>query len=295
MGHVTTQCCRSTISTRINCAPAITTTPSQTRMAAICTYVSGLWAGTEDPFWPHLILLSGSVLAGIAVGAGILYERPKYSEAVHGVATWLVIVGVAVESVCTISLFAIDERISGTQQSTIIALESNIAPRRLTPEQRSSFADALASLILGSTRFDLASGSGAFSLPSYGPSLQSDESIPKRVELEPRKIRISSYALDIEAAALADETIKSLGRYPDIFDILDEKLTISPLGSVSSGILISGEDTTLADAIVRQFLSFGLATGLMPPPLTTGFSASTIGTVKVDADIFIGVKPPPSE
>jgi hypothetical protein len=165
MGDDTPQCRRSAISARINCAPPITTTPSQTRTAAILTYISGLWAGTEDPFWPHLILLSGSVLAGIAVGAGILYERPKYSEAVHGVATWLVIVGVAVESVCTICLFAIDERISGTQQSTIIGLDKEIAPRRLSDEQQKQL--------------------GQWLTPFAG-----------------KTARVSSYALDFEAAWL---------------------------------------------------------------------------------------------
>jgi hypothetical protein len=88
------------------------------------TYLSALFSGTTEPFWPHLILISGSVLAGIAVGAGILLESNEYSTSVHRLANWLVIVGVVIESVCTVCLFVFDEGISGAQQSKIIALET---------------------------------------------------------------------------------------------------------------------------------------------------------------------------
>jgi len=99
------------------------------------TYFNTVLSGEAQPFWPHVALLSLSVLAGIAVGAGIIFESPAYSAAVHRVAKWLVIVGVAVESVCTVSLFAFDEGVSNLQQSKIIALEKRLAPRELTPEQ----------------------------------------------------------------------------------------------------------------------------------------------------------------
>jgi hypothetical protein len=107
-------------------------------MAAILTYFRATWSGRADPFLPHLALLSLSVLAGIAVGAGILLERPKYSEATHRIATWLVIVGVAIESLCTVSLFVVDERVSNAQQSKIIALEQDAAPRTLDKDQYNS-------------------------------------------------------------------------------------------------------------------------------------------------------------
>jgi hypothetical protein len=84
--------------------------------------MNSLLAGSVDAFWPHAVLLSLSVFAGIAVGAGILLERPKYSAAVPRVATWLVIAGVAIESVCTICLFVVDEGISLRQQNEIISL-----------------------------------------------------------------------------------------------------------------------------------------------------------------------------
>jgi hypothetical protein len=93
--------------------------------------MSAVWAGTENPLWPHLVLIPGSVLAGIAVGAGIVFERPEYPESVHRIAFWLVVAGVAVESIMTVSLFVVDERISGAQQDKIFVLEKEAAPRDL--------------------------------------------------------------------------------------------------------------------------------------------------------------------
>jgi hypothetical protein len=56
----------------------------------MATYFSAVWAGEAEPLWPHVILLSVSIFAAFTVGAGILLESPKYSDAVHRVATWLV-------------------------------------------------------------------------------------------------------------------------------------------------------------------------------------------------------------
>jgi hypothetical protein len=92
-------------------------------------YVSGFFSGGLDPFWPHVVLLSASVLASIAVGVGIIFERPKYSPAVHRVAFWLIVIGIAVEAVCTIFLFAFDEGISRSQNDKIITLERRVAQR----------------------------------------------------------------------------------------------------------------------------------------------------------------------
>jgi uncharacterized membrane protein len=93
-------------------------------IAAIPTYISSpLLEGTAEPFWPHLVLLAGSVLAGAAVGAGIIFESPEYPVRVHRAAKWFVIVGIIIESICTISLFVFDEAISDRQQEKIIALE----------------------------------------------------------------------------------------------------------------------------------------------------------------------------
>lgn len=117
------------------------------------TYVSRFILGGMEPFWPHVFLLSLSVVASLAVGAGIIFERPKYPPSVHRVAFWLVVGGVIIEAICTIFLFVFDEGISNAQQSKIEilakysdslraandALARKITPRDLGPE----FTDAL--------------------------------------------------------------------------------------------------------------------------------------------------------
>jgi hypothetical protein len=108
------------------------------------TYLSAVLSGDAAPLWPHIILLGVTVLASFAVAAGILLESPKYSEALHGLASKLVIGGVAIEAICTISLFVFDEAISSKQQSAIESQQSTIldqqrqiirltTPRNLSP------------------------------------------------------------------------------------------------------------------------------------------------------------------
>jgi hypothetical protein len=88
----------------------------------------------SDPV--HVYLLSGDVLATIAVGLGIIWEHGP--PEVQRVANRLIIGGVLVETICSIWLFAYDENISAGQQSVIrfqndkiIALEASIAPRTI--------------------------------------------------------------------------------------------------------------------------------------------------------------------
>jgi hypothetical protein len=107
------------------------------------TYLSHFFSGEVDPFWPHIILLSVTVAASFAVGAGIIFEAPKYSESVHRIAVRLVIAGVVVEAACTIFLFVFDEGISSAQQSKIIALESRLAARSLSDDQAAEVAKRL--------------------------------------------------------------------------------------------------------------------------------------------------------
>jgi hypothetical protein len=121
------------------------------------TYLSSFLSGGADPFWPHVILLSVSVLASFAVGAGIIFEGPKYSESVHRIGLWLVIGGVVVEAVCTISLFVFDEGISNAQQSKIIVLETRLAPRSLSNDEIAEIASRLKQF-----------GGQEFTIGSYG-------------------------------------------------------------------------------------------------------------------------------
>ena len=83
----------------------------------------------------HALLLGGDVLATVVVGWGILWEAPEQPKHRHEIAKWFVILGIAFETVCSISLFLYDESISHQQQSKIIALEARLAARSLTDDQ----------------------------------------------------------------------------------------------------------------------------------------------------------------
>jgi hypothetical protein len=107
------------------------------------TYASGFISGDLNPFWPHFILLSLSVLASIVVAFGIIFESPKFEEATHRIAMWLVIVGVAIEAVCTICLFVFDEGISRRQNGEIIRLRQQVANRDLSEEETKTIAARL--------------------------------------------------------------------------------------------------------------------------------------------------------
>jgi hypothetical protein len=108
---------------------AIKDTISQESIAKMLTYLSSLLPDTAWPFWPHVWLLSVSILAAFAVGAGIIFESSEYTAATHRVAKWLVLGGIAVESLCTVWLFVFDEGISREQQEKIIALELKLISR----------------------------------------------------------------------------------------------------------------------------------------------------------------------
>jgi hypothetical protein len=112
-------------------------------IAATVAYVSAFISGTLDPFWPHVGLLSVSVTASIAVGAGIIFEGQKYSAAIHRVAFWLVVVGIVFEAVCTIFLFVFDEGISSAQKLKIATLEARIAPRLLKQSEQNELTAKL--------------------------------------------------------------------------------------------------------------------------------------------------------
>jgi hypothetical protein len=114
---------------------AIILTISHPIIAAMLTHVSNLLSGDVAPFWPHVFLLSVSIAASIAVGAGIIFEGEKYSPSTRNIAFWLVVSGVAMEAVSTIFLFAFDEGISSSQQAKIIQLETQLSPRSLDKDQ----------------------------------------------------------------------------------------------------------------------------------------------------------------
>ncbi len=111
------------------------------------TYIGRFWSGGFEPFWPHVVLLTLSIVASFAVGIGIIFERPKYSPAVHRVAFWLIVGGITIEAVCTIFLFVFDEGISGSLQKSnnfLLAQQQELEGR--TSRARRDAAKAQASI-----------------------------------------------------------------------------------------------------------------------------------------------------
>ena len=78
----------------------------------------------DNELLTHGALIVGDAIATIVVGWGILWESPRQPESRHRIAMWLVICGVGLETICSLSLFAYDEGISQNQQAKIIALEN---------------------------------------------------------------------------------------------------------------------------------------------------------------------------
>lgn len=99
--------------------------------AAIWTYWSAFISGVLDPTWPHIVLLSGSIICEVAVAIGILLEQhwPKCIK--EWIAVFFVIGGVFFGVVCTVLLFVFDEGISHAQNDKVISLENRIAYRKL--------------------------------------------------------------------------------------------------------------------------------------------------------------------
>jgi hypothetical protein len=102
-------------------------------------HISTFFSGEVSSFWPHAVLLTTSVLASGAVAWGIIRE----AENLWSLTTLLVVGGVALEAICTLFLFGFDEGISKAQQSKIIALERQLAPRSITAEGQKRVATAV--------------------------------------------------------------------------------------------------------------------------------------------------------
>jgi hypothetical protein len=219
-------------------------------------------------FLVHVYLLAGDVLATIAVGVGIVWEHG--SAEVRVVANRLVIWGVVAETLCSLALFSFDEKISGAQESTIgaqqskiIALETRIAPRQLTSDQQKSIADALAS--------------------HTG-----------------KKVALSSYLLDTDAATLANQVREAL----HLAKIeTDDSLLMSIVGAggqIQLAIHVTGKDAWFVSDLLSVLGKYQTVSNA--EPFRRGFVAFVGGVIATangssgacraaDACIFVGVKP----
>jgi hypothetical protein len=97
--------------------------------AAIITTIKG----DPETFVLNAYLLSFEALAAIACACGIVWESRggNLQEITHKLVVW----GVVAEVVFSVTLFLSDEIVSAGQLVKIFALETELAPRKLTKEQ----------------------------------------------------------------------------------------------------------------------------------------------------------------
>lgn len=93
----------------------------------------------HDPI--SVYLLTGDVVATIAIGFGIIWEHGPPD--VRRVANKFVIGGIIAETLCSVLLFAYDANVIGAQNDKIIGLDRKIAPRSLETDELAAFEDEL--------------------------------------------------------------------------------------------------------------------------------------------------------
>jgi hypothetical protein len=138
----------------------------------------------------------------------------------------LVVLGVVGEFVFGCVALGSTVMLDTAQKREILALDKEIAPRRLTADQSQLITSA------------------AFSSADL--------------------IGVSSYALDPESAILCEQILKSLAvRWPKPIDGCMSQVVF---GSIDLGIQITGSDSELKDALAKTLRSFGLAVATDIPP-----------------------------
>lgn len=89
----------------------------------------------------QFLLIQGETLATIAVGYGIIFESDKYPKSTHVVAEKLVICGIILETMFSIGLFILDDRIISIQNTQLIAQNEEIK-KEITKRESRSVSDA---------------------------------------------------------------------------------------------------------------------------------------------------------
>ncbi len=134
-----------------------------------------------------------------------------------------------------------------------LALESQIAPRRLTQQQVNKLAK--------------------FFEANHG-----------------KEAVLSSYAMDLEAASLGEQIMQS-ARWAN-YQLVDRRMSLSSLGAIMWGVGVTGTDPDFVASIINTLNSFGLHASNQSPPAGAGMSLGADNS-NASANIFIGVKPLP--
>jgi len=142
-------------------------------------------------------------------------------------------------------------------RSTNNKLEAQIAPRRLTLEQQKAISDSLA----------------AFS---------------------GRRVKIESYAFDVEGRLLAKQISASFSPWIPVDDAIG---ALTPMGGskLTEGISVTSDDMSFRDAITASLKTIGkLKADNEPPQFGAGSMVMARSNAQpTDALVFVGVKPLP--
>lgn len=136
-------------------------------------------------------------------------------------------------------------------RSENLALEARIQPRRLSPEQQKSLANLL-------------------------------------VKFPGKTVRVTSYALDVEGAMLGTQILRVANGAGLPID--PRLLSEGALGSLMTGISVTGTDAAMISVVLSALESFGLAVTPNPPPPSSGMSLGG-QSAPLPLKIFIGAKP----
>ncbi len=192
------------------------------------------------------------VLATFGVLVGVYWEGDQFSKEKQHRGWSLLVASLAVDTLFTVLVFGADGWISAIQRSEIIALEKRIAPRNLDEAQRNNLTAAL-SLFSG------------------------------------RSVKIESYALDLEAAMLGTEIGVALANAH--IEAINFLLCDNPLGSLASGLRVTGDDRDLVRVLLEALSKVGLQPSDIPRPQPSLTCGGPNSTTPVAATVFIGVKP----
>lgn len=244
------------------------------------SYISQFFGGALDPAWPHIVLITGTVVGGALVGLGVVLEAPK----ILSIPVAAVIVGVVIEAACTLLLFGFDEGISTSQQSQIA-----VATDRATD---AGFDAALANNAAAEANehaAQLESENLKLEAQIQPRRLTTDDIAKLKAAVTPfsnRQISVWSYGLDLEGRFLATQILSALNEahVPTVDSIGHMLSSVVP----RIGVIVTGPDDEPIAALLKALERLSPVRG----PLPGGFTTYGPGQPPiVPAEIFVGIKP----
>jgi hypothetical protein len=203
------------------------------------------------------------VIFALVIGAGLVAEdraerkETKWIPSHPGwnwkrIFAWVVAAGVIAELFSDAAIWVSSDALQTISDGEILALNAQIAPRRLTTDQQAAIAKELT--------------------PFAG-----------------KTVMLSSYVLDVEAAVLGIQIRESLDAAHILH--VDNLMTVQAGGQIQLAIHISGKDEPLTKGLVSAFGEYQVVTTKELPSRGFSALNFSFPATPPDASIFIGVKP----